>query len=201
MCQDVQKDKDLAQVVLRSGRANRADRCADDRRGLPFQRAVAVGPGCPVDGVLQHARNRVIVLGRHDQKRVHGADPLLQLNDLGGRILLVVLTESGDAIQLENVETWPPGAGVVPRRTGAAVVRLPTKTPRRCPGWSLASCVSSSCSMKRSYLSLAGFGSWSKPSRSSGRVNIASSPSGVRGHCSSGRSQYSSTPLSSGSRR
>ena len=41
----------------------------------------------------------------------------------------------------------------------------------------------------------------SKPSTSSGRVTIASPPSGVRGHSSRGRSRYSSTPLSSGSRR
>ena len=41
----------------------------------------------------------------------------------------------------------------------------------------------------------------SKSSRSSRRVNIASVPSGFRGHCSLGRSQYSSTPFSSGSRR
>ena len=41
----------------------------------------------------------------------------------------------------------------------------------------------------------------SKSSRSSRCVNIASVPSGVRGHCSLGRSQYSSTPFSSGSRR
>ena len=41
----------------------------------------------------------------------------------------------------------------------------------------------------------------SRSSRSSRRVNIASVPSGVRGHCSLGRSQYSSTPFSSGSRK
>ena len=33
------------------------------------------------------------------------------------------------------------------------------------------------------------------------RVNIANPPSSVRGHASLGRSQYSSTPFSSGSRR
>ena len=41
----------------------------------------------------------------------------------------------------------------------------------------------------------------SKSSRSRRWVNIASVPSGFRGHCSLGRSQYSSTPFSSGSRR
>jgi hypothetical protein len=41
----------------------------------------------------------------------------------------------------------------------------------------------------------------SKSSRSSRCVNIASDPSGLHGHCSLGRSQYSSTPFSSGSRR
>jgi putative endonuclease len=40
-----------------------------------------------------------------------------------------------------------------------------------------------------------------RPWRSSRRVNIATRPSGVRGQSSSGRSQYSSTPLPSGSRR
>ncbi|MDB5574851.1 MAG: transporter [Bradyrhizobium sp.] len=38
-------------------------------------------------------------------------------------------------------------------------------------------------------------------SRSSLLVNIASVPSGLRGHSASGRSQYSSTPFSSGSRK
>jgi hypothetical protein len=41
----------------------------------------------------------------------------------------------------------------------------------------------------------------SRSSRSSRWVNIASDPSGVSGHCSLGRSQYNSTPFSSGSRR
>ena len=40
-----------------------------------------------------------------------------------------------------------------------------------------------------------------RSSRSSRCVNIASDPSALRGHCSFGRSQYSSTPFSSGSRR
>jgi predicted MFS family arabinose efflux permease len=40
-----------------------------------------------------------------------------------------------------------------------------------------------------------------RSSRSSRRVNIASEPSGLRGHCSLGRSKYSSTPFWSGSRR
>ena len=40
-----------------------------------------------------------------------------------------------------------------------------------------------------------------KSSRSSRCVNIASDPSSLRGHCSLGRSQYNSTPFSSGSRR
>jgi len=40
-----------------------------------------------------------------------------------------------------------------------------------------------------------------RSSRSSRCVNIASEPSGLRGHCSLGRSQYSSTPFSSGSRK
>ena len=41
----------------------------------------------------------------------------------------------------------------------------------------------------------------SKLSRSSGRVNISTPPAAARGHSSRGRSQYSSTPFSSGSRR
>ena len=41
----------------------------------------------------------------------------------------------------------------------------------------------------------------SKSSRSSRFVNIESLPSGARGHSASGRSRYSSTPFSSGSRR
>ena len=41
----------------------------------------------------------------------------------------------------------------------------------------------------------------SRSSRSSRFVNIDSDPSAVRGHSSFGRSQYSSTPFSSGSRR
>ena len=40
-----------------------------------------------------------------------------------------------------------------------------------------------------------------RSSRSSRCVNIASDPSALRGHCSFGRSQYSSTPFSSGSRK
>jgi hypothetical protein len=56
-----------------------------------------VRPGRPVDGVLEDARDRVVVLGGHKQQGVGGADPPLELHDRGGRVLFFVLVEGGNA--------------------------------------------------------------------------------------------------------
>src|SRR5262249_5910713 len=73
-----------------------------DRLAVP--RAVAVGARGAVDGVLQHARQAVVVLGGREEDRVGGADLLLELDDLRRRVLFVVLIEErqpGDVVKLE----------------------------------------------------------------------------------------------------
>jgi hypothetical protein len=69
----------------------------------------------PVDRVLQHTGHRVIVFGRHDEDRICLSDTALEVDDRGGRPLLVILVEDGNAFELEDIERCPfrnqPGGG------------------------------------------------------------------------------------------
>src|SRR5687768_3962670 len=101
----IQKDEYLSQMVLRPGRADGSDRSAHDRHRLPIPRAVSVRSRRPIDGVLQHTRNRVIVLRRHNQNGIRLADAPLELGDLRGWILFLVLIEAWNPIKLERLDS------------------------------------------------------------------------------------------------
>jgi hypothetical protein len=60
----------------------------------------------------------VVVLRRHEEDSVRLADASLELHHLGGRVLLVVLVEAGDAVQLEDVERRVRGNNGQPRQPG-----------------------------------------------------------------------------------
>ena len=67
--QNALRAEDLAQVLLRQRRADRARRGAGDGRELAGPGVLAPRPRAPVDGVLQHRRDRAAVLGRDEQQR------------------------------------------------------------------------------------------------------------------------------------
>ena len=54
--------------------ADGAPGCADDAGGLAVEGVLAVGARRPVDGILEHAGDRAVVLGRDDQHAVGGLD-------------------------------------------------------------------------------------------------------------------------------
>ncbi len=68
---------------LREQRAESARRRADDadRPAAEHARNVGVRPRQPVDRVLEHAGQRVVVLGRDEQQAVGRDDALLELHD------------------------------------------------------------------------------------------------------------------------
>ena len=79
---------------------------ADHAEGLAGERALAVGPREPVDGVVEDGRHGAVVLGRHRQDAVRAADPLAQGRRRGGDVgpvdVLVVerqLVEAVDQVE------------------------------------------------------------------------------------------------------
>src|SRR5687767_4498065 len=91
-------------MVLRPRCADGSDRSAHDRCRFSIPRAVPVGSRRPINRVLQHAWNRVVVFRRDDENGVRLAYPLLQLRDFCWRVLFLVLIETGYAVKLESFD-------------------------------------------------------------------------------------------------
>ena len=87
----VQEHETLAQVILRAGGALRTTGSAHHRDWLALPGVVAIGAGSPIDGILQDARNGVVIFRGGEQDRVRGLDAGLELGDPLRRIGLVVL--------------------------------------------------------------------------------------------------------------
>ena len=75
----------LADLRLGPHRAEEAGAGADDGRGLAAQDAVGHRARGPVERVLEHARDRVVVLGGRDQDGVGALDGVLERDDTAGR--------------------------------------------------------------------------------------------------------------------
>src|SRR6185503_20304221 len=77
------------------------------RHRLAVPGAIAVGARGPVDGILQHPGDRVVVLGGAQQDGAGGADAALELDHLLRRAFLLVLVEARDAGDVEDLELRP----------------------------------------------------------------------------------------------
>lgn len=75
----------MPKVVVRTERAERAGRDARNGRGLAGPDALTVRPRSDVDGVLEHARDGAIVLGRREQHGVGATDAVAERDPCGGR--------------------------------------------------------------------------------------------------------------------
>ena len=75
----VQRHHDLTQMILRARRADETNRSAHDRRRFAVPRAVSVRPRSPINRVLQHAGNRVVVLRRGEEDGVRLAQATLKI--------------------------------------------------------------------------------------------------------------------------
>src|SRR6267154_813624 len=74
----VERYKDLPQMVLGPSGSDCAERRTHDRRCFSRPGAVAMGPTGPIERVLQDSRDGVVVLGRYNQKSIGAANALLQ---------------------------------------------------------------------------------------------------------------------------
>src|SRR6266700_791527 len=115
-------------MILRARGAHGSRRCAHDRRGFAIPRAVTVGARRPVNCILQHAGNRVVVFRRHKQDGVRIAYPTLELRDFGRRGLFLDSVKDRDAVQLEGFENRAFGHQFGGRAQSRAIVRFASQT-------------------------------------------------------------------------
>src|SRR5882757_1683031 len=115
-------------MILRARGAHGSRRRAHDRRGFAIPRAVTVGARRPVDCILQHTGDRVVVFRRHKQDGVRRAYPTLELRVLGWRVLLLVLVKDGDAVQFESFENRAVGHQFGGCAQSRAIVRFASQT-------------------------------------------------------------------------
>src|SRR5213596_1849761 len=106
-------------MILRARGAHGSRRCAHDRRGFAIPRAVTVGARRPVNCILQHAGDRVVVFRRHKQGGVRLAYPTLELRDLGRRVLFLALLKTGMPSSSKVSRIAPSGTSSVAARNAA----------------------------------------------------------------------------------
>ena len=105
---DIEIHEYLAQMVLCPRRADTTSRGSSHDRGrFSGPGAVAVRPGRPVYGVLQHTGNRIIMFRRGKQNRVRRVYPFFQFDDLRQWLLLLVLVEARDVSCCRLTKTSP----------------------------------------------------------------------------------------------
>jgi hypothetical protein len=78
-------------MLLSNGRADFSRRCADDSRWLAREGICSVRSTSPVDGVLQGAGNRPVVLRRDEQNRVDARDSIFESPRHGWIVRIVVV--------------------------------------------------------------------------------------------------------------
>ena len=81
----------LAQMRLRQCGAERAGRGAGDGNRLAGPVVLAPRPRAPIDGVLEHRRDRTVVFRGDDQDAVGLRELVLEAHHLGREVALVVL--------------------------------------------------------------------------------------------------------------
>src|SRR5262249_9523301 len=112
--------EDLAQVRQGPGAAAGAGTGADRGGRLAVQHGTAPWPGCPVQGVLQLARDRPVVFGGGDQQRACARDQRAQRGDPGRRRAgLGVLAVGGHVRQPvpdDQADAWRQVAGGGPQQ-------------------------------------------------------------------------------------
>src|SRR5438093_7032785 len=97
--------EDAPEILLRPDRTERPRGGTCDRDRLVPERAAAVTGRGPVDGVLQHSRDRAVVLGSDDEQRIRALDLRAEVLYRRGRLasgLVHVLVIRRD--ELEPVE-------------------------------------------------------------------------------------------------
>jgi hypothetical protein len=81
----------LAQMRLRQSRTERAGRRAGNGDRLAGPVVLAPRPRAPIDRILEHGRDRTIVLRRDDQDAIGLGEFVLEAHDFGHEVVFVVL--------------------------------------------------------------------------------------------------------------
>jgi hypothetical protein len=91
-------------VVVGAEPADATGRDADHGAGFAVPGALTVRPRADVDRVLQHSRDRAVVLGRDEEDGVGGRDLLLECDRRRRRVGVVVLVVEGQLADLDDLE-------------------------------------------------------------------------------------------------
>jgi len=107
----------IAEMRLGSGSPAATRARAHDRHGLAREDRPSGRPRCPVDGVLEHPGNAVVVLRGRDEQCIGGADGLLEIRDgrrvsvptKAWQILLMLVEAGGRLVRHEEfrAQLWP----------------------------------------------------------------------------------------------
>src|SRR6478752_10738462 len=96
--------QDMLQMLGRVDAAERTRRVANDADRLAEEGALAIGARADVDGVLQDARDRADIFGRHEQNAVRLLQLFAEREPVGRGRRFKVLAEIGNACGRHDVE-------------------------------------------------------------------------------------------------
>src|SRR5690606_6456871 len=119
----VEVAEDGAQVLLGGSRGDRATGGADDGGGLAAEGHLAVRAGRPVEGVLEHTRDRAAVLGGDDDDAVDVGDRLLEVESDLRELCVVVGRVEREVLDRDLDERDALRSEVLQRRGEEAVDR------------------------------------------------------------------------------
>ena len=74
----IAETQNAAETLLGDRGADRTGGCPDDGRGFARKGILAVGSACPVNGVLQAARDRSVIFRGYEQNSINSRDGLLE---------------------------------------------------------------------------------------------------------------------------
>jgi len=111
-CGDIEEYQRLSQVMIRAKSADRAGRCAHDRRRLSVPGILAVGTRSDIECVLQNSGDRAVVLGRHEQHGIARANGFAKPEPRRRWIHIEVLIVECKTTDLDDLQRHPWGASV-----------------------------------------------------------------------------------------
>src|SRR5581483_2895398 len=95
----IQEYKTLAQRILRPSPAENSAGSAHDSDGLASPGAIPIRARSPVNGVLQDARDAVVILRRDEKNGIGCTDMSFEFHDHGWRIRFLVLVKCRDLVK------------------------------------------------------------------------------------------------------
>ena len=94
-------------MVLGTGGSQHPYGPAHQGEGLAVKGIVSMGPGSPIDSVLENSRHRIVVFGCSNQDGVCCLDLCLKLSYLFRLLSFQILVEGRDALKVKDLEKGP----------------------------------------------------------------------------------------------